>query len=79
MFSTHVALAALKGIRHATDEVNEVGNRGTKMAGKQIGLLETVYPTSDDSKLNSLIMLIVTTFLYFDYSASRKGSVRMGI
>ena len=79
MPSPHVVLAALKGICHATDKVNEVCNRGTKMAGKQICLLKTVYPTSDDSKLNSLIMLIVTTFLYFDYSASRKGSVRMGI
>jgi hypothetical protein len=39
MFSPHVALAALKGIRHATEEVNEVGNRGTKMAGKQIASL----------------------------------------
>jgi hypothetical protein len=39
MPSPHVALAALKGIRHAKEEVDEVGNPGTKMAGKQIRLL----------------------------------------
>jgi hypothetical protein len=39
MPSPHVVLAALKGIRHATEDVNEVGSRGTKMAGKQIHLL----------------------------------------